>query len=30
LQTKVLNPEQAIRREPAMEKQIRLALATLD
>lgn len=30
LQTEVLKPEQAIRRWPAAEKQIRCALATLD
>lgn len=30
LQTEVLNPEQAIQRWPAAEKQIRQALATLD
>lgn len=30
LQTEVLSPEQAIRRWPAAEKQIRQALATLD
>ena len=30
LQTEVLKPEQAIRRWPAAEKQIRQALATLD
>lgn len=30
LQTEVLKPEQAIRRWPTAEKQIRQALATLD
>lgn len=30
LQTEVLKPEQAIRRWPAAEKQIRDALSTLD